>query len=370
MLRIESLSITLDEFPVRDVSLEIRPGEYFIILGPTGAGKTVLLETIAGIHAPDSGRIFLGDREITSTEPRSRNIGMVYQDYMLFPHLTVGDNIAFGLHRKKISSDKQHALVEEMSSLLEISHLTKRYPGTLSGGEQQRVALARALVLKPEILLLDEPMSALDGRTRERMRMELSHIRKHTGTTIVQITHHLDDVFALADRIAIMREGRIVQIGETSDVFMHPADIFIAEFLGISNIIRGNSSRHGNITRVTPVAGPEFFAASDVLGDIVATLHAEDVILSGEPFVSSARNCLPGTASEIIPFGNTVRVILDVGFPLTALLTRESCHDLRLEPGSKIYSTFKASAVHLIQVPPSAQRDEIEPLIPGNIPTI
>ncbi len=221
MLRIKSLSITLGEFSVRDVSLEIQPGEYFIILGPTGAGKTVLLETIAGIHTPDTGGIFLNDREITSTEPRSRNIGMVYQDYMLFPHITVEENIAFGLRQKKIPPCEQHAIVEDMCTLLELHHLSGRYPGSLSGGEQQRVALARALVLKPEILLLDEPMSALDGRTRERMRRELSRIRKLTGTTIIQITHHFEDVFALANRITIMREGEIVQVGETSEVFLH-----------------------------------------------------------------------------------------------------------------------------------------------------
>ena len=332
------------------MSLEIRSNEYFIILGPTGAGKTVLLETIAGIHTPSAGCIFLGNREITSTEPRSRNIGMVYQDYMLFPHLTVEENIAFGLCQKKIPPGEQRALIEEMYSLLEIHHLAKRYPGSLSGGEQQRVALARALVLKPEILLLDEPMSALDSRTRERIRMELSRIQRLTRTTIIQITHHFDDVFALADRIAIMREGQIVQVGETSDVFLHPADTFVAEFLGIGNIIRGNSSRTGNIAHITPGTGPVFYAASTIFGEVVATLHAEDVILSQAPFSSSARNCLLGTVSEIIPFGSTVRVILDVGFPLTALLTRESCHDLLLEPGSRVYATFKASAVHVIPV--------------------
>ncbi len=348
MLRIESLSITLGEFSVRDVSLEIRPGEYFIILGPIGAGKTVLLETIAGIHTPDSGRIILSDKEITATEPRLRKIWVVYQDYTLFPHLTVEDNIAFGLRQRKVLKDEQLALVAEMCAFLEIAHLKKRYPGTLSGGEQQRVALARALVLKPEILLLDEPLSALDGRTRERMRRELSRIRKCTGTTIIQITHHFDDVFALADRIAIMREGKIIQTGETSGVFLHPADTFVAEFLGIGNIIRGTSSSVGNLTRITPRDGPAFFAASGLTGDVVATLHAEDVILSEAPFASSARNCLSGTVTEIIPAGSTVRVILDVGFLLTALLTRESCHELHLEPGSTICATFKASAVHVI----------------------
>lgn len=352
MLRIESLSVTLGEFSVRDVSLEIRQNEYLIILGPTGAGKTVLLETIAGIHAPESGKIFLGDREITSIEPRSRNIGMVYQDYMLFPHLTVKENIAFGLQQRKIQKNEQHTMVEEICTLLEIRHLAGRYPGSLSGGEQQRVALARALVLKPEVLLLDEPMSALDSRTRERMRMELSRIRKLTGTTIVQITHHFDDVFAIADRIAIMREGQIVQVGETSDVFLHPTDTFVAEFLGIGNMIRGTSSRAGYITVITPATGPVFYASSKVSGDVVATLHAEDVIVSEAPFASSARNCLYGTVSEIIPFGSTVRVIIDVGFPLTALLTRESCYDLHLLPGSRVYATFKATAVHVIPINP------------------
>jgi len=350
MLRIESLSITLGEFSVRDVSLEIHSDEYFIILGPTGAGKTILLETIAGIHVPHNGRIFLDGEEITAREPRERNIGMVYQDYMLFPHLTVEENIAFGLHRKKISRDELQDRVQEMYGLMEIGHLAKRYPVTLSGGELQRVALARALVLRPAILLLDEPMSALDSRTRERMRRELLRIRRVTGTTIVQITHHFDDVFALADRIAIMREGTMVQAGETSDVFLHPADTFVAEFLGISNIIRGQSQSEGNTVRITPARGPAFAAASPVTGDVVATLHAEDVILSKAPFDSSARNCLPGTVTEIVSSGGTVQVILDAGFPLTALLTRESCRDLDLKQGSGVYATFKATAVHVMPV--------------------
>lgn len=350
MLRTESLSVTLGEFSIRDVTLEIRPNEYFTILGPTGAGKTVLLETIAGIHTPDSGTIFLGEQEITGTEPRLRNIGMVYQDYMLFPHLTVRNNIAFGLRQRNIPHSEQDTRINEICTLLEIQHLIARYPGTLSGGEQQRVALARALVLEPSLLLLDEPMSALDGRTRERMRMELSRIRRLTGTTIVQITHHFEDVFALADRIAIMREGRIVQVGETSEVFLHPSDTFVAEFLRIGNIIRGNSSRSGNLARIRTPSGQEFFVASDIYGEVVATLYPEDVIISQEPFASSARNCLQGTVVEIVPYGSTVRVILDAGFPITALLTRESCHDLDLEPGRRAYATFKASAVHVIPV--------------------
>ncbi len=184
------------------------------------------------------------------------------------------------------------------------------------------------------------------------MRRELSLIGKRTGTTIIQITHHFEDVFALADRIAIMREGRIVQFGETSEVFLHPSDSSVAEFLGIGNIIRGTSARAGNITRIVTRNGTVFFAASGITGEVVATLHAEDVILSKDPFASSARNCLSVMVTDIVPAGSTVRVFLDAGFPLAALLTRESCRELHLEPGCRVCATFKASAVHVIPVPP------------------
>jgi len=350
MLRIASLSVTLGEFSLQDVSLEIHRNEYFIILGPTGAGKTILLETIAGIHAPEAGRMWMDGREITAAEPKDREIGMVYQDYMLFPHLSARENITFGLRQGKMNRDEQQERVHEVSALLDIGGLLDRYPITLSGGEQQRVALARALVLRPKVLLLDEPLNALDSRSREKMRRELLRIRRLTGTTIVQITHHFEDVYALADRIAIMREGQIVQTGVPSEVFLHPADRFVAEFLGIGNIIRGTSSVSGHLARIMTATGQVFYASSPFAGEVIATLHPEDIIVSAAPFASSARNCIAGTVSEIIPLGNTVRVVLDTGFPLTAVLTRESCSELQLVPGSRVYATFKASAVHVIPV--------------------
>ncbi len=350
MLCIESLTVRLGEFSVRDLSLEIRPGEYFIIIGPTGAGKTILLETIVGIHTPETGRIRLDGREITATEPKDREIGMVYQDFMLFPHLTARQNIAFGLRQRRMTRGEQENRLGEVSGLLDIAGLLDRYPITLSGGEQQRVALARALVLKPKILLLDEPLNALDSRSREKMRRELLRIQRRTGTTIVQITHHFEDVYALADRIAIMRDGRIVQAGAPPEVFQHPSDRFVAEFLGIGNIICGTSVVSGNLARITTHGGIAFYAATPVTGEVIATLHPEDIILSAAPFASSARNCIPGIVSEIIPLGNTVRVILDTGIPLTVVLTRESCRELQLVKGSRVFATFKASAVHAIPV--------------------
>lgn len=352
MLRLENIGIVLGTFSLRNVSLEIRDGEYFILLGPTGAGKTILLEMVAGIHQPDTGRIFLGDREITTLEPRERGVGVVYQDYMLFPHLTVAENIGFGLRQRRERPDVIRKAVDEMAGLLSIRDLLSRYPGTLSGGEQQRTALARALILKPRVLLLDEPLSALDARMREYMRTELARIRTITGTTIIHITHHFEDVFTLADRIAVMRDGEIVQTGAPSDVFQRPCDTFVAQFLGIGNLLRGMSRVEGDLARIAVPGGPEIIAASGVSGEVVATLHAEDVILSRQPFPSSARNCLKGTIREIVSTGTTLRIVADVGFPLVSLLTRQSVEDLGLRCGDEVYLTFKASAVHVIPVHP------------------
>ena len=199
-LTVQNLCKTLGTFSIRDICLDVHAGEYFVLLGPTGSGKTILLETIAGLYTAGKGRIILDDRDITNVPSRERHIGMVYQDYMLFPHLSVFDNIAFGLRRQGTPRDDINRRVTEISSLLQIESLFPRYPATLSGGEQQRTALARALVMNPSVLLLDEPLSALDIRTRMVMYGELRRIHRTFHTTILHITHHFEDVYALADR--------------------------------------------------------------------------------------------------------------------------------------------------------------------------
>ncbi|MFA5332208.1 MAG: ATP-binding cassette domain-containing protein [Methanoregula sp.] len=347
-LNVESVSKKLGDFSLNNISFVVKTGEYFMLLGPTGAGKTIVLETIAGIHTPDSGRILWDGEDLTDHEPKDRNIAVVYQDYMLFPHLTVADNIGFGLRQRGENKTEMQPAVEKMAGLLGIVPLLKRYPGTLSGGEQQRVALARALILKPRVLLLDEPMNALDTAMREYMRKELSRIHRITGTTVIQITHHFEDVFALADRIAIMREGRIVQAGDPADVFWHPNDTFVAGFVGIGNLIKGISRKAGSIVGIAVTDTVSIMAASDITGPVIAMLHAEDIIVSSAPFTSSARNCLPGTVTAIESQGTTVKIQIDAGFPVSALLTCESCRELELSVGSAVYATFKASAVHVI----------------------
>jgi ABC-type Fe3+/spermidine/putrescine transport system ATPase subunit len=247
LLRLEDICLKLGAFQLRKVSLEVRQGEYAVLLGPTGTGKTVLIETIAGIHRPDQGRIFLNNHDTTPLSPEARHLGVVYQDYALFPHLTVYGNIAFGLRLKdKVGKGVRHA-VEEMAGFLEIAHLLNRRPKHLSGGERQRVALARALVLKPHMLLLDEPLSALDRSTRDRLRRELKRIHEEIGVAILHITHDLSEAFFLADRLLVMREGAILQEGRPDEVFNRPANKFVAELLGIENFIPAEVGEGGQI---------------------------------------------------------------------------------------------------------------------------
>jgi len=288
MIRIENVSKDLGEFKLDDVTLHIHEGEYFIILGPTGAGKTILIETIAGIYQPDCGRIFLNGMDVTDTLPKDRSIGMVYQDYMLFPHLTVEKNIGFGLRHKKIT---------EIADLLGVLHLLNRYPGTLSGGEQQRIAIARAVVTEPKVLLLDEPLSALDTRTTGRLREELGRIHSITGTTTIHVTHSFEEAFSLSDRIAVMGNGQIIQVGAPDDVFRKPNSEFIADFVGVENLFRGKSVVHDTISEVH-ADGICILSSTLKSGDVSISIRPEDILISKKEIDSSARNSFSGEIME------------------------------------------------------------------------
>ncbi|RLB17646.1 MAG: ABC transporter [Deltaproteobacteria bacterium] len=237
MLRLQDIRLTLGDFRLHNISLHTKPGEYMVLLGPTGTGKTVLLETIAGMHQIENGRIFIHGKDATCLPPEKRNLGVVYQDYALFPHLTVRKNIAFGLELRGEPRPKAKEAVEKVANFLDIGQILDRRPVNLSGGERQRVALARALVLEPYVLLLDEPLSALDRSTRDRLRRELKRIHKELGVTIVHITHDLTEAFFLADHLAVMKDGNILQEGRPQDVLKRPRNRVVAELLGIENFI-------------------------------------------------------------------------------------------------------------------------------------
>jgi ABC-type Fe3+/spermidine/putrescine transport system ATPase subunit len=237
LLRLEDICVSLGQFRLREVSLHVQPGTYLALLGPTGTGKTVFLETIAGVHHPSSGRIFIRGEDATRLAPEKRHLGIVYQDYALFPHLTVFENIAFGLRLRGTPKAKIEQAVAEMAGFLEIGPLLQRRPSRLSGGERQRTALARALVMEPYVLLLDEPLSAMDRATRSRIQNELKRIHTELGVTIIHITHDVGEAFFLANRLAVMKAGQILQEGTPEEVCRRPRSQSVAELMGIENLI-------------------------------------------------------------------------------------------------------------------------------------
>ncbi|MFA4663079.1 ABC transporter ATP-binding protein [Pyrococcus kukulkanii] len=225
-----------DEFTL-SVNLKVRDGELMTLLGPSGCGKTTTLRIIAGLERPDSGRVLFGGEDVTERKPYERNIGMVFQDYALFPHLTVFKNIAFGLEMRKLPRKEIEKRVRWALKLVGLEGFENRYPEQLSGGQQQRVALARALVIEPDVLLLDEPLSNLDAKVRERLRGEIRRIQRDLGITTVYVTHDQEEAMAISDRIAVMNLGRIEQVGEPLELYMGPKTEFVAKFLGTGNIL-------------------------------------------------------------------------------------------------------------------------------------
>lgn len=347
MITVENVSQEWKDFSLHNVSFTVKEGEYFVILGPTAAGKTLILETIAGIHAPRQGKIFLNGKDITRDPPEKRNIGFVYQDYALFPHMTVKENVAFGLKMRELPSRERETEVQNIMNSIGISHLKDRRPATLSGGEQQRVALARALIVNPDLLLLDEPLSALDPRTQELLRTELMRIHRIRGTTTLHVTHDQREALALADRIGIIMEGEVVQVGDPYQVFNQPVNEEVALFVGVENVVKGRIISHKEGVAVVDTEDYQIRALSPLKeGKVNAFIRPENIVLSQSKLRSSARNSIPGRITEITRVGATFNIRLHHG--LTALVTKQAIEDLGLEKGKKVYASFKATAIHLI----------------------
>lgn len=326
----------LGEFRLRDVNLRIKDREYFVILGPTGAGKSVLLETIAGFIRPQRGKILMDGMEVTRLPPHMRGVSVVYQDFQLFPHMSVEENIRYPL---KFRSGRD---VLEVAEEVGVKHLLRRRPETLSGGERQRVALARALVSEPKVLLLDEPTASLDPNFRNGIRDLLKELHSKHRFTAIHVTHSREEAVRMASRICVMEEGKVIQVGSPEEIFSRPRSLFVAEFVELKNVFpvewKDGRATVGGVPIATPPGAKGRYL----------TIRPDEIIISKEPVKTSARNVLKGRVVGVADHHRVVEVSVDVrGTLFRVHLTRQSVEELGIQRGEVVYLIFKAASVNI-----------------------
>jgi len=357
---VEALSVTLGAFGLKKLDFALSGGELLVILGPNGAGKSVTLETIAGFHRPDSGRVLIRGRDVTALPPERRNVGFVVQNFGLFPHLTVARNVAIAWRHGRDADVPLAALpvphdLDGLLSYFGISHLAARAPADLSPGEKQRVALARALAGAPDLFLFDEPFSALDSATRDQLRDELKSFLRRLSLPAIFVTHDHDDAMTLADKILVMRDGAMMQSGPAAEVLQQPAGSFVARFIGVDNVLAGRVT--GVADGLVTVAVGERMLRATVpairavpAGSLFLNIRAEDVTirppgtpLSPQPGI----NRLEGRLAALRGAGPLVTLTIDCGFPLKACLLGPQARAMKLDVGSAVEVEIAAGSIHL-----------------------
>jgi spermidine/putrescine transport system ATP-binding protein/putrescine transport system ATP-binding protein len=300
---------------VDDVSFDIAQNEFFALLGPSGCGKTTLLRMISGLETPTSGQIVIGGEDMALTPPNKRPTNMVFQSYAVFPHMTVEQNVAYGLKVTGVPADETRRRVAEGLEMVKLSHLAARKPDQMSGGQRQRVALARALVKRPKVLLLDEPLSALDAKLRDEMRLELTRLQENVGITFIIVTHDQDEALSMASRIAVMDRGAVQQIATPSELYEHPASRFVADFIGKVNLIDAKVLSHKAklVTCEAKGLGRLELPGAKPTGDTIAiAVRPEKLeIASGEPKVSGVIK-VAGKVRDVAYYGDTSHVVVEV----------------------------------------------------------
>jgi len=352
--RIELVSLTkrFTDVAVDNIDLEIASGEFFSLLGPSGCGKTTTLRLIAGFEQPTAGKILLDDVDVSAVPPHKRNVNTVFQSYALFPFLTVFDNVAFGLRNRGLPKPELQSRVYSALELVKLRSFEKRRPGQLSGGQQQRVALARALVLQPSVLLLDEPLGALDAKLRRSLKVELKALQEQVGITFLYVTHDQEEALTMSDRLAVMRDGKIVQMGPPTEIYLQPADTYVADFLGVSNLMP-----------VDVVSRGPGSACQVRLGESVLTVnhggenvpdHAHAVIrperVKIEEYSSTGPNRVPAMVERLVYLGSATQVFLRLaaGSDVQVLLPNDGSSQEHLAQGTPVQAYLAPDALRVL----------------------
>lgn len=355
MVEARRVTKTFDEFTaVSDVNLEIRAGEFITLLGPSGCGKTTLLRMISGFETPTQGQILIAGKDVTHDPPYRRDVNQVFQSYALFPHMTVKENIGFGLRMKKVPKGEAQERVREAIAMVSLGGMEERKPSQLSGGQRQRVALARAIVCRPKVLLLDEPLSALDAKLRHAMQVELKHLQQRLGITFVFVTHDQEEALTMSDRIAVINKGKIEQLGDASEIYHQPKTTFVANFIGQANILEGEVvSRAGRKVTIRLEGGPDVTLVADDLPDDAKTamisVRPEKILIRKEREESD--NVFEAEIAEEIFKGATDQLLLRTsgGLELWAVVANESARQATVHKGDKVFCHLHFDDIVVVQ---------------------
>ena len=353
-LKIRSLRKTYGAVVALDsVDIDLREGEFLTLLGPSGSGKSTLLWAVAGLNDPDSGQVWIDGREATHLPPFQREIGMVFQNYALFPHMTIGQNIGFPLEMRKMNRIDREKAVKRVLDMVQLGQVADRFPRELSGGQQQRIALARAFVYEPSIILMDEPLGALDKKLRDHLQLEIKHLHEQLGVTIMYVTHDQEEAMVMSDRICLMNNAQVEQIGTPEDLYFRPETVFAADFLGESNLVSGVVREMNDNSALVDIGGESIIRAlpnpSISVGEKVKLMtrpEAVDVLSDAE----TRTNEVSGTLREVIVGGGATKLFVELPGGDTmrvTQLTRRATE--RLSPGAKLRLGWEQHAAVILK---------------------
>jgi molybdate/tungstate transport system ATP-binding protein len=347
-LKIENISKSWAEFKLKNVDLAIEDGDYFVILGPTGAGKTLLLETLMGFHKPDEGRIVLNGQDITGTPPEKRNIGYVSQNCVLFPHMNVRQNVEFSLKMKGTPKTERTEKVNKLLEFAGLKAMAHRRPATLSGGEKQKVSLMRALAAEPQMIILDEPLTAIDFEAARDIKNALKQVHLN-GKTVIHVTHNQVEGFSLGSKMAIINAGEIVQTGKPKEIFAKPQSNFVARFLGYENVFKTKLIEQRDTVALVSAEGVKIKVSGKVdAAECTIAVRPEDIAVELAPIKNAAANVLKGTIIEFVDQGPTVAITVDAGLTFKVIMIKSFFIEKNLEAGQETWLAFKSEAVKIL----------------------